>query len=192
MSEFLAALVGALVGGGFAMWGSWLGIRWQAAHNSHSLAAAILAEITTIDRVDKENRSEQFYTHFLDHIDEHGEVPNPEVLAAALDQDPTISFPVFYGNVSNLGLLPTEICQDIIAFHAKMQGLRISALRYLCGPKPLPPDRLRALSRELRSQYDDVQKRRRTLRAGLEAHLAPKGILAKKLAHPPRRPANIT
>lgn len=159
------------MGGAFALVGGWLAVRWQAGHNAKALASSILAEITASFAIDPNRKSDEFYRQVLQHIRDVGEVPNREILMASLDQDPTVSLPVYYGNVSSIGLLPPLICKRIIVFYARTQSLRLSAIRFLCGSIDLSAEQLGALSYALEQQLDEVLSERDALVKELGTYL---------------------
>jgi hypothetical protein len=171
LSDMAVALVSALLGGGLALTGGWLAIRWQTRQNARALAFSVLAELATALEIDPAGNADRFYRHVLEAVKSTGEVVHAKALVGSLDQDPFHVAPVYYGSVANIGLLPPDLGKAVMVVYSRMQGLRVSAIRGLGGQFDFEPDQLKAVAYAIEQQYDLMLAERASLISALRSYL---------------------
>lgn len=171
MNDLLAALVGAVIGGAFALFGGWLAIYWQRQQTARSLALGILGEISGIDEADAAGNADQFYRNVLAEMKEAGRASHVKALVGALDNDPAHVTPVYYGNVAQIGVLPPALAREIILFYSRLHALRMAVVRGFGGGLGLGELQLKGLAITVEAQYDAITADRRRLVGALNAYL---------------------
>lgn len=143
-------------------------MRWQIRHEGSSIAAALLAELTTVDNMLRKNNIEKFYQDTLDYWKETGEVQDRETIRDILDNEPQSALPVYYSMVSKLGLLPRPLAADIVEYHALAVSINRTIVRFIAN-RELPPEAVKALAYSIEQQWKTINQLRTKLIGELTA-----------------------
>jgi hypothetical protein len=148
-----ATFASALLGGLFTLAGGWFAIRWQREHEAKSIAATLLAELRTTEKLMGEGNVSQFYRDTLSHWKETGDVGDRQLIVDMFDNDPQDALPVYYSMVSRLGLLPAPLAAEIVEYHAIAISINRLLVRFF-GRREMEPDQVRALSLSVEQLWD--------------------------------------
>lgn len=159
--ELLASLIGALVGGAFALCGVWFALKWQAEREARGIAAALLAELRVAQAL-MEAGGAAFYLQMLEAWKTTGVVTNRQAIVDMLDNEPQDTLPVYYSMVGKLGLLPQGTAAEIVEYHAGIIALGRMVVRFL-GKQEFDPPMVKELAKAIETQFNKSAELRITL-----------------------------
>ena len=157
------------MGGGFALLGSWLALKWQTKNEARSVAAAILAELSVAQRMLERKGITQFYQQMLEGWKTTGEVADRQILIDMFDHQPRDVLPVYFAMTGKLGLLPPKLASSIVEYHALVMGLTQTVVRFLAR-RDLNKLAVQALANSLEQQWSEINTTRRKLISDLSEH----------------------
>jgi hypothetical protein len=169
--ELVASFLGALIGGAFALLGGWYALKWQAEREARVVAAALLAELSTAQKMLDQGMSD-VYSEMLDHWKSTGEIADRQMLVDIFDNQPQDTLPVYYSMAGKLGLLPQDLAVKVVEYHAGIIGLTRTIVRFL-GQREQATEIVKALAFSVEAQFHRAAERRAELITELAAFSTP-------------------
>lgn len=163
----LASLLGALIGGAFALVGGWYSIKWQKERETRGVAGALAAELATGQRLAKEGRVEELYQALLDGWKKTGEVTDRQFLVDLFGSQPQDALPIYYSMSGKLGLLPPQVGSDVVEYHSLVVGLQRTIVQFLGKREGISKQAVKGLANSIEAQW----KRAKELRVSLISEL---------------------
>jgi hypothetical protein len=160
--ELVASLIGALIGGAFALAGGWLAFRLQSKQELMGVAGALLAELAAAERLMRKGKVAAVYQRMLDEWKETGEVQHRQLLAKLFHNEPQDTLPVYYAMAGKLGLLPRQLASDVVEYHATIIALPRTIVRFLAEEK-LDPAIVRDVAVSIERQWHESSAMRTKL-----------------------------
>lgn len=167
----LASLLGALIGGAFALIGGWYSLKLQKAHEARGVAGALAAELTTAQRMMDEGGVVELYKALLEGWKATGQVLDRQLLVDLFDNQPQDVLPVYYSMAGKLGLLRPELASRVVEYHALIIGLPRTIVRFL-GKRELNQQTVKGLANSIEAQWDRATALRADLITDLSAFSA--------------------
>jgi hypothetical protein len=119
VSEVIAALVGAIVGGCLTMWGAGFHARRERERGLRALSAALAAEILSLVELARRNRYEDALRAEIAQLEQPGLDPVPQSFTVPVSQS---YFSVFEANAGHIGELDSKLAVEVIAFYQQARS----------------------------------------------------------------------
>lgn len=151
------AIVGGLIGGGFAVLAGWLALFWERQHEMRRVARAMLLELENAVTPEEEEANDSFYGALIRHWHETGEVGDKEILRDIFSIPPAERSPIFYSNTAVIGALPIEASKPLVRYHALVTALLLSASNILLASETLGKEQVQAVAYSIGKKYEEMR-----------------------------------
>lgn len=169
----VASFIAALIGGAFVLLGGRYALKWQAEREARVVAAALLAELSTAQKMLDQGISD-LYSDMLEHWKATGRIEDRQMIVDMFDNQPQDALPVYYSMAGKLGLLPQHLAVKVVEYHAGIIGLTRTIVRFL-GQREQAPEIVKALALSVETQFQSAAERRAELITELAAFANPRG-----------------
>jgi hypothetical protein len=184
MTEFIAALTGAIIGGLIAVYGGFLAQDRMNNNQTRGIARALLIELQhSISPKEYEN-STNFFVSILDDFIKTGEIKDDSILGKILDQSHAERYPIYHANAQSVGLLPEDVCASVVRLHSLSNALVTGGQILL--KSDLSPDQVRAAAKSLKDQYYELLDQRSEAISALELHVSGLALTLARSARSPK------